>query len=239
MPTVGVARTVQLRSGHRVVLRPLRPTDRAGLAHAFAQLSETSRYRRFFTASPRLSEETLALLLDVDHVDHEALVAVAARTGELVGVARFVRDRTEPDTAEVAVTVVDAWQNRGLGTVLLDTLSRRATQVGIRHFTAEILAENRPMLTLARQLGEVRTERSGATVAARIDLAERPDKAHALILALLRAASRGEMISVPVPMRGWLDASEKIARTLRIPVSCLLDATGRHQSGSRPPSAGG
>jgi hypothetical protein len=94
-----VPHQITLRSGHRVLVRALRPHDAPGLAEAFEQLSETSRYRRFFTAKPRLSDRSLAFLTDVDHRDHEALVAMAPGSGQLVGVTRFIRnprDRTGP-----------------------------------------------------------------------------------------------------------------------------------------------
>src|ERR1039458_6281374 len=142
MDTTLVPHRITLRSGQRVLVRALRPDDGPGLAEAFEQLSETSRYRRFFAVKPHLSEQSLAYFTDVDHHDHEALV----------GVARFIRDPREPDQAEVAVTVIDSWQRRGLGTVLLRELAQRAAEEGIRHFTAEILAENQTMLTLAHRL---------------------------------------------------------------------------------------
>ena len=82
--------------------------------------------------------------------------AAAPGSGQLVGVARFIRIPGEPDLAEVAVTVIDSWQRRGLGTALLRELAQRATEEGIRHFTAEMLAENKPMLTLARRSGTPR-----------------------------------------------------------------------------------
>src|SRR5271165_2120552 len=128
MDTTLVPFRIALRSGHRVLVRALRPDDAPGLAEAFEQLSETSRYRRFFTAKPHLSEQTLAFLTDVDHHDHEALVAVAPDSGQLVGVARFIRIPGEPDLAEVAVTVTDSWQRRGLGTALLRELAQRAAE---------------------------------------------------------------------------------------------------------------
>jgi len=93
----------------------------------------------------------------IDHHDHEALVALAPGSGQLVGVARFIRIPREPDRAETAVTVIDSWQRRGVGTVLLSELAQRASEEGIRYFTAEILAENQPMLTLIRRLGHVET----------------------------------------------------------------------------------
>jgi len=209
-----------------VLLRALRPDDGPGLAEAYEQLSETSRYRRFFTAKPHLSEQSLAFLTDVDHRDHEALVAVAPGSGQLVGVARFIRNPREPDQAEVAVTVIDSWQRRGLGTALLRELAQRAAEEGITHFTAEILAENQPMLTLAHRLGPAETTGHGSTVSARMDLTAAAEQAGTTRYDgydLLRDAARGEFIGLPAVLRGWLDLSEKIIATLLVPVSAFRD----------------
>jgi RimJ/RimL family protein N-acetyltransferase len=127
-----------------VSVRPIRSDDAPGLAAAVEQLSEPSRYRRFHSAMPRLSEQMVGYLTDVDHHDHEALIATAPGSTKIVGVARFIRDTDNPDTAELAILVVDVWQRRGLGTLLLSELTRRAAHVGISHFTAEILSENTP-----------------------------------------------------------------------------------------------
>ena len=207
-----------------MLVRAVRPEDAPGFAEAFEQLSETSRYRRFFTVKPRLSEQSLAFFTDVDHHDHEALVAVAPGSRQLVGVARFIRNPEEPDQAEVAVTVIDAWQQRGVGTVLLRELAQRAAEEGIRHFTAEILAENRPMLNLARLLGPAETASRGTTVSARIDLPPATEQAGTSSYDgydLLRAAARGEFLGLPPVLRGWLDLSEKIIETLLVPVSAF------------------
>jgi RimJ/RimL family protein N-acetyltransferase len=226
MDTTVVPHRITLRSGHRVLLRALRPDDGPGLAEAYEQLSETSRYRRFFTAKPHLSEQSLAFLTDVDHRDHEALVAVAPGSGQLVGVARFIRNPREPDQAEVAVTVIDSWQRRGLGTALLRELAQRAAEEGITHFTAEILAENQPMLTLAHRLGPAETTGHGSTVSARMDLTAAAEQAGTTRYDgydLLRDAARGEFIGLPAVLRGWLDLSEKIIATLLVPVSAFRD----------------
>jgi RimJ/RimL family protein N-acetyltransferase len=242
MDTTLVPHRITLRSGHRVLLRALRPDDGPGLAEAFEQLSETSRYRRFFTAKPHLSEQSLAFLTDVDHHDHEALVAVAPGSGQLVGVARFIRNPREPDQAEVAVTVIDSWQRRGLGTALLRELAQRAAEEGIRHFTAEILAENRPMLTLAHRLGPAETAGHGSTVSARIDLTAAAEQAGATSYDgydLLRDAARGEFIGLPAALRGWLDLSEKIIATLLVPVSAFRDTRSPDGADEGPEPATG
>ena len=222
-----------------MLVRAIRPADAPGLVEAFEQLSETSRYRRFFTVKPHLSERSVIFFTDVDHHDHEALVAVAPGSGQLVGVARFLRNPGEPDQAEAALTVIDSWQQRGVGTALLRELAQRAAEEGIRYFTAEILAENRPMLTLARRLGPAETTRDGTTVSARIDLtpgAEQADTSGYDGYDLLRAAARGEFTGLPPMLRGFLDVSEKIIDTLLVPVSAFRgqERTGRpiqHASG--------
>ncbi|HEY6695017.1 MAG TPA: GNAT family N-acetyltransferase [Solirubrobacteraceae bacterium] len=94
--------------------------------------------------------------------NHEAIIALDQRDGDGIGVARYVRDPMRPDTGEVAVTVVDEWQGRGLGTLLLDVLSVRARQEGIRTFTALMLARNEQMMDLFQQLGPVRIVGRGA-----------------------------------------------------------------------------
>ncbi len=226
MDTSLIPHRIALRSGQRVLVRALRPDDGPGLAEAFEQLSETSRYRRFFAAKPHLSEQSLAYFTDVDHHDHEALVAVAPDSGQLIGVARFIRDPREPDQAEVAVTVIDSWQRRGLGTVLLRELAQRAAEEGIGHFTAQILADNRPMLTLAHRLGHAETTRDGTTVSARIELPAAPRQAATSSsdgYDLLRAAARGEFIGLPAVLRGWLDLSEMFFATLLVPVCAFSD----------------
>lgn len=228
MDTTLVPHRITLRSGHRVLVRALRPDDGPGLAEAFEQLSETSRYRRFFTAKPRLSEQTLAFLTAVDHHDHEALVAMVPGSGQLVGVARFIRITRQPDQAEVAVTVIDSWQRRGLGTALLRELAQRATEAGIRYFTADILAENQPMLTLAHQLGPAETTSHGSTVSARIDLTAATEQARTSgydCYDLLRAAAQGEFIALSAVPREWLDPSETDIATLLVPVNAFRDTS--------------
>jgi GNAT superfamily N-acetyltransferase len=105
----------------------------------------------------------------VDHHDHEALIALDPDSGDALGVARFVR--TAPGAAEFAVTVVDAWQGRGLGTALLGLLTGRARDEGISRFGALLLADNDEMLDLVRRLGPARTvSREPGTVSVEVEL---------------------------------------------------------------------
>jgi GNAT superfamily N-acetyltransferase len=165
--------TLVLRDGSRVLLRPVEPADKALLAEGFARLSPESRYRRFLAPLPELTDAQLRYFTEVDHHDHEALAALDPATGRGVGVARFIRLHDRPSVAEAAVTVVDAWQNRGLGTLLLGALAERARREGITTFTGLLLASNREMLELLEHVARVRiVDRQTGTVEVEVDLPE-------------------------------------------------------------------
>ena len=159
---------IELRCGGRIRIRPLDADDRNALAEGFERLGPESRYRRFFAPVARLTDAQLEYLTDVDHHDHEALVAVDEDTRDGVGVARFVR--LAEGVAEPAVAVADDWQRRGVGTHLLDALADRAREEGIGVFVAPVLADNAAALGLLEGLGEVELERRGEEVEVRIAL---------------------------------------------------------------------
>ena len=171
MATSSRGRTVTLRDGARVRLRPIAAEDKALLAASFERLSEQSRYRRFLTAKSKLSAAELAYLVDdVDHSDHEAITALDPESGAMLGIARYVRSKEDPEAAEVAVTVADDWQGRGLGRALLDRLTYRARREGIRRFSALVLGENRPALGLLSNLGEPQLRKGAGEVELLIEL---------------------------------------------------------------------
>jgi GNAT superfamily N-acetyltransferase len=147
---------VVLRDGSHVRVRQGHRSDRDLLLQGFERLSPESRYRRFLAPTPELTEGMVRYLTEIDHHDHEAMIALDERTGEGVGVARYVRDADRPDMAELAVTVIDDWQGRGLGTLLLEVISARAREEGITTFTALMLAANEDMLELLKRLDPVR-----------------------------------------------------------------------------------
>src|SRR4051794_22188358 len=147
-------RTYTLNDGARISIRQIRPQDGALVTEAFDRLSSASRYRRFLTAMPDLPDALLEQLTVVDHDRHEALVAIAVETGQLVGSARYIRDEEQPERAEVAVTVTDNWQGRGVGRLLLERLTARARTEGIRAFTALMLGDNRVAVELLSEIGE-------------------------------------------------------------------------------------
>jgi RimJ/RimL family protein N-acetyltransferase len=168
-------RHVLLRDGSRVLVRPVRSTDAPLIAEGFARLSEQSRRMRFLGRKDQLTAAELRYYADVDHHDHEALGALDPADGRGVGVARYVRDADDPRAAEIALTIADDWQGRGLGTELLARLSRRAREEGIRRFTAVIAAHNVPMGMLLRSVGAVQTGRNFGTLEYEIAL-ERPEE---------------------------------------------------------------
>ncbi|HUO72028.1 MAG TPA: GNAT family N-acetyltransferase [Solirubrobacteraceae bacterium] len=148
--------SIELRDGSRVRVRQGHSSDRDLLLRGFARLSAESRYRRFLAPKPELSEANIHHLTEIDHHDQEAMIALDEATGEGIGVARYVRNSERPDAAEVAVTVIDDWQGRGLGTLLLEVISARAREEGITTFTALMLATNKEMMDVITALGPVR-----------------------------------------------------------------------------------
>ncbi|MFC4944981.1 GNAT family N-acetyltransferase [Pseudonocardia sp. GCM10023141] len=147
----GAGDPVLLSSGDRVTIRPLRRRDGPGLVAMVDGLSAESRYRRFHTGLPHLTHAMVDYLTAIDHHDHEAMVAITPGSAELIGVARFVRDKQRVDAAELAVVVADAWQRRGVATALLTALAQRAAELGISEFTADVQTTNGPTFGLIDQ----------------------------------------------------------------------------------------
>jgi nucleotide-binding universal stress UspA family protein/GNAT superfamily N-acetyltransferase len=184
------SRTVKLRDGSRVQLRQVRPEDKPLVADAFARLSEGSRYRRFFRDVSRLTPKTLAYLTEVDHVDHEAIIAIEPSGGHALGVARYVRLRDDPEAAEVAFAVVDDWHGWGLGRALLTHLTRRARDEGVRRFVALVQYDNQEAVKLLKGVGGVEHRAEGPEVELLIELPAKRGIG-AQLARLLRAAGAG------------------------------------------------
>jgi len=138
-----------LRDGGTAHLRPIRPEDAEGIERFHAGQSPESILFRFFAPMPRLSARDVRRFTHVDHVDRVALVCTVG--DGIVGIARY--DRVRPRTAEVAFNVSDAHQGRGLGSVLLEHLAAAARENGVRRFVAEVMPENRRMLSVFRDAG--------------------------------------------------------------------------------------
>jgi len=196
---------VLLRDGSVVLIRQIQSGDAPLLADGFARLSSESRRLRFLTGKSHLTPAELRYFTDIDHHDHEALGALDPVLGRGLGIARYIRNAEDPDGAEVAVTVVDDWQHRGLGTELLSRLADRGRQEGIRHFTALVAADNEAVVGLLREslVGVRVTDRGSSTVEYEIPLPHRGigDELHAL----LRAFGRRQ-VKAPAPIHDTLVA---------------------------------
>jgi len=165
-------KTVVLRDGSAVLIRQVHSADAPLLADGFGRLSDASRRMRFLARKDQLSAAELRYFTDVDHHDHEALGALDRADGRGVGVARYVRDAEDRQAAEIAVTVVDDWQGRGLGTELMALLSDRARQEGIRRFTALTADGNVAVAGLLRNMGAERVGYGPGSVEYEITLAD-------------------------------------------------------------------
>src|SRR3712207_1059645 len=133
----------QTADGTRILFRHIRPDDKGRLAAGLARLSPESQRKRFLMPKPRFSSSELRYLTEIDGFDHVAVVAVLADDPEaIVGVARFVRLRSEPDAAEAAIVVGDAFQGQGLGRELGRRLVEEARERDVKRFTATLLSDN-------------------------------------------------------------------------------------------------
>jgi RimJ/RimL family protein N-acetyltransferase len=144
----------RLPDGAPVLIRPIRADDKRMLTDGLRRLSDESVHRRFLTPKRSFSRAELRYLTEVDGRDHVALVAESPSdpVRRLIAVARFVRLADDPHAAEVAVTVADSWQQRGLGSLLSDQLAAEARRLGVRRFTATMAAENLPAHRLMAKL---------------------------------------------------------------------------------------
>jgi acetyltransferase len=166
MDPADYAESWPLLHAHSLTVRALQP-EHADLEVRFGlALSAQSRYERFLGGGVKLTPQLLARLVNVDFSRDAALIAtVAFADSETpVGVGRYALT-TEEDTAEIAVTIADAWQGCGLGRLLLERIIDAARRNGVRRLTGDVLASNARMLALARRFGfRIEAHPEGATL---------------------------------------------------------------------------
>lgn len=158
---------VRLADGTQLMLRPVLPGDRERTVHGHIQFSGETLYRRFMSArvpSPAL----MHYLSEVDYVDH--FVWVVTDGSDPVADARFVRDETDPTVAEIAFTVADAYQGRGVGSFLIGALSVAARVDGVERFAARMLSDNVPMRTIMDRYGAVWQREDVGVITTMIDV---------------------------------------------------------------------
>ncbi len=146
----GYDEDVTLRDGTLLHLRPIHSDDGPRLLHLYDKLSDTSLYHRFFVV-PQKDASKADYLARVDYENQFALVAELA--GEIVAVARYHRDVARPEHAEVAFTVADALQGKGIGSLLFHRLATIARAHGVAVLDAEVLKDNVPMIRVFEKSG--------------------------------------------------------------------------------------
>jgi ribosomal protein S18 acetylase RimI-like enzyme len=134
----------KLRNGTPITIRPIKPEDKVCLMTGFERLSMNSRQCRFLSPVGQLSDYQINYLTEIDYTNHFALCASDVSQGYDIGagIARYIRCDDEPETAEFAVAVIDAYQNQGLGKILLDLIIHIAQQNGINRFVGYVSIEN-------------------------------------------------------------------------------------------------
>jgi acetyltransferase len=165
-----------LKSGRTVLIRQIRPDDGPRLRMGYRALSPESQYQRFLALKPALTDSEVRYLVDVDGVNHYALVATTTSSPDwIIGVARFVRAADDPEAAEFAIVIGDPYQGEGLGSELLERLVDAAIERGISRFRATALADNVAIHKLVRRLaGRLAHERHfGPVDEIEVDLVER------------------------------------------------------------------
>jgi len=140
---------VVLRDGSVSHIRPIKPTDADRVRRFHARQSDESIYMRFFAPLRQLSDRDVTRFTNVDYTDRVALVATVR--DEIVGIGRY--DRIDRHSAEVAFNISDDFQGRGVGSVMLEHLAVIAHEVGITEFVAEVLPQNRKMLSVFSDAG--------------------------------------------------------------------------------------
>ena len=143
---------VPVRDGSILYLRPVLPGDIERTTNGPVEFSGETLYRRF--QSIRVPSKTLmAYLFEVDYVEHFVFVLTDGPDGPVVADARFVRDEANPAEAEIAFIVGDAYQGKGIGTLLMGAISVAAGYDGVQRFTARVLSDNQPMRAILDRFG--------------------------------------------------------------------------------------
>lgn len=153
--TARFPREIRLRDGSKLWLHQLHSGDREKLKAFFARCSPEAIRYRFMSSIKAVSDSLLDYLADPDGSRHVALIAAQGEGDDerIVAEGRYVIFKEQPDAADIALLVVDEMQRRGIATLLIRELAKLACSNGVTHFSADVLADNRAMLSLLRKTG--------------------------------------------------------------------------------------
>jgi acyl-CoA hydrolase/GNAT superfamily N-acetyltransferase len=163
--------TYLLNDGTQLNFRPIHPTDEPRMRDLFYRLSEATIYYRFMGYQKRVSRQQIQDFVYIDHRNDVTIVGTmpAANGEEIMAVGSYYLDQ-KTNLAEVAFTVSDSWQNKGIGTFLLNYLIRIARRNGIRGFTAEVLRENKPMQAVINKSNcKIKSKFTGSVLSYELD----------------------------------------------------------------------
>jgi RimJ/RimL family protein N-acetyltransferase len=193
---------LRLADGRRLKIQPIERRDRDRLRGLFMRLTPESRYRRYLTPKPTLSERELDYLVEIDHIHHEALAAVDEADGSFVAAARYVQLPDQPEVADVAIEVADRLQGQGVGTALAIRTLERARANGFTRLTATTLRSNAPARALLRRMHFLPRSSQGHEIEFELELT--PDRGHTVLHRQMEppdacAALRRPLPRIPTP----------------------------------------
>jgi acyl-CoA hydrolase/N-acetylglutamate synthase-like GNAT family acetyltransferase len=169
---------VELETGEEVTLRPIRPSDEQLLRQHFYSLSPESVFHRFHRMVQMLPKQQVRELVNVDYTTHMALVAtVKEGKGEkILGTTRFYVDE-KTRSAEIAFAILDEWQNKGIGRMLLDRMIERARELRVKEFIGYVQTDNTAMLKLLQTCGyPIDMQHDDGVYRVRVDLTQDPER---------------------------------------------------------------
>ena len=152
--------------GTKFFARAICPDDKELIKQGFSELSERSKYLRFFAVRSKLKIDQLIFFSEVDGKNHVAwgIVNESGPQHQPVGIGRLVRVKNDPEIAEIAIAIVDAYQRKGMGKLLFCILNIIASQIGIRKLRYHVLADNQFVMNSLKRFGDIEQKRDGQVI---------------------------------------------------------------------------
>ena len=161
-----------LKDGTPVLIRTLHPDDKEALNYGFSLLSDSSKYNRFMCSLSSLTDSQLDYLTNLDYSSHFALCVHDLRREypHGAGIARYIKLKDEPATAEIAITILDEYQRKGLGSILFDMLKNTAKNNGINKFVGYAFKDNKATILMFEKRGAKKYNEDGSVIRFELDI---------------------------------------------------------------------